>query len=149
MICKALCCVFVLSLCCRAQFIPEKSAREEANCGCQGQRETSNQRDFIKLSSRQMRSHVARAVPLARPALGNQIRLNGVMEIQVRFGSDGKVACAAAVSGNPLAVASAMEAVPKWSFKPVVDAKGRKHGGCGRLRIAYRFSDTESSTSVQ
>jgi outer membrane biosynthesis protein TonB len=150
MISRTLLCVLVFNVCCSSQSIPKTDVKEEAQCQCaQGDNKTSERDDFIQLSLEEMRAHVNRIVPLPMPALGNQLRLNGVVEIQIRFGSDGKVVCATALSGNSLAIQSAMQVVPKWSFKPVLDPKGKGHGGCGKLRIAYKFSNTESSTSLQ
>lgn len=104
--------------------------------------------DVVCLSEAEMRSHLVRIEPLQMPAYGNQLKMRGVLEMEIRFEADGKVICVRGISGSPLAIASAMEAVPRWRFKGV--EMGRKlRGGCGRIHIKYSFSNTESLTSVQ
>jgi hypothetical protein len=81
--------------------------------------------------------------------LGEQhVRMKGTVVVQVRFEPTGIVGCAKVVSGHPLAVARAMEAVPKWTFKPIVRQQ-KLYGGCGLIKIRYSMSDHQEKTSVR
>jgi len=75
-------------------------------------------------------------------------KASGILALRVKFQPDGTVGCVKGVSGYPLALASAMEVVPKWTFR-AVQKKDKKHGGCGLVRVKYRLSDSEQVTTVQ
>jgi hypothetical protein len=93
-----------------------------------------------------MRSHVTHIEPLKLHE--THATANGILVLRVRFESDGKVGCVKVVSGSPLAIASAMEALPKWTFR-AVEKNNKKFGGCGLVRVKYRLSDSEQKTTVQ
>ena len=93
-----------------------------------------------------MRSHVAHVVPLK---LGEpHATASGTLVLRMRFQSDGSVGCVKVISGNPLVIASAMDVVPKWRFRPI-EKNGEKFGGCGLLRVKYRMSHSEQVTTVK
>jgi hypothetical protein len=142
--------IFVFSVPCWSQSTAVGNSKGKSRCVCLQEGNDSPQgSDYIALSPADLRSHVARIVPLPMPDYGNHLMLNGTIEVDLRFDSHGKVTCAQAISGNPFAMTSTMQVIRQWSFKPVLDARGKARGGCGRLLIAYRLSDTESSTSLQ
>src|SRR5947207_316691 len=89
--------------------------RSVACCECEG---ATRSDDLICLNAKQMRDHVDRIEPLKPSGLDKGLNLAGVVVVEVRFESTGKVVCARAKSGHPIAVSAAMEAVPKWTFKP-------------------------------
>jgi len=95
-----------------------------------------------------MRDHVDHIEPLQPSGLGKDLNLAGTVVVEFRFGPDGKVACARATSGHPIAISAAMEAVPKWTFKPAL-RNGAPKAGCGRITIRYRLRDQGSSTKLQ
>ena len=68
--------------------------------------------------------------------------------VEVRFEADGKVSCSRAKSGHPIAIAAAMEAIPKWTLKPLI-SNGVAKAGCGRVTIKCRLRDRGSSTELQ
>jgi hypothetical protein len=139
--------IMLLPLICWAQTVSEKNpVRSGSNCGeC-----SSHPREdgaAICLSGAQMRSHVGHIIPLA--VRETHVRAAGKLALEVRFDKDGKVSWVKAVSGgNPLIIASAMETVPKWTFKPV-ERHGKKYGGCGRLTVKFDLSDEKQETSVE
>jgi outer membrane biosynthesis protein TonB len=116
----------------------------ESCCSCS----TGRSNDAICLSAKEMRAHVDHIEQLRPSGLGQNINLAGTVIVEIRFGPDGKVACARAKSGHPIAIAAAMKAVPKWTFKPPV-FKGSARPGCGQITIKYHLRDLDSSTEIQ
>ena len=112
---------------------------------CQTERRSD---DLVCLSTNEMRDHVDHLEPLKPSGLDKGLNLAGIVVVEVRFGATGKVACARAKSGHPIAISAAMRAVQKWTFKPV-ESGGVARGGCGSISIKYRLRDQGSSTKVQ
>jgi hypothetical protein len=104
--------------------------------------------DVICLSAREMRDNVDHVQPLRPSGLDKGLNLAGIVVVEIRFEPSGKVGCARAKSGHPIAVSAAMEAVPQWTFKPLV-SNGVAKAGCGRITIRYRLRDQGSSTELQ
>lgn len=104
--------------------------------------------DLACLNAKEMRDHVDHVEPLKPSVLDKGLNLAGTVVVEVRFDASGKVACARAKSGHPIAISAAMEAVQKWTFKPLVSS-GVAKGGCGLIRIKYRLRDQGSSTKLQ
>lgn len=113
------------------------------NCEALGRSE-----DVVCLSAKEMRDHVDHVEPLKPSGLDRGLNLAGTVVMEMRFDASGKVACARAKSGNPIALSAAMEAVQKWTFKPVISS-GVAKGGCGPITIKYRLRDQGSSTKLQ
>lgn len=118
----------------------------DACCQCDGSSVKSA--DTICLTPKEMRSHVDHIEPLHPSGLGTGLNLAGTVVVEIRFGSDGKVACSHVKSGHPIAISAAMEAIPKWTFKPEVSS-GAMKGGCGLITIKYKLRDHGSSTALQ
>lgn len=131
---------------CWAQSSSEGSPDETQRCQCAAHVAHSDNAAVLWLSEKEMRSHVAHVVPLkfGEP----HATANGTLVLSVRFQSDGSVGCVKAISGNPLVIASAMNVVPKWAFRPV-EKKGKKFGGCGLLTVKYRIDASKQETTVK
>jgi hypothetical protein len=95
-----------------------------------------------------MRGHVDHVEPLNPSGLDKGLNLSGSVVMEMRYGIDGKVACARAKSGHPIAIAATMDAIRKWTFKPVL-SHGTEKGGCGTITIKYRLRDQGSSTELK
>ncbi len=54
------------------------------------------------------------------PALAKQIHKEGRVELHAIIGTDGKIQSLEIVSGDPLLVRSAAEAVQQWRYKPAI-----------------------------
>lgn len=104
--------------------------------------------DVICLSAKEMRNRVAHAERIRTPGHDSKLNLAGTMVFRIQFDNLGKVARVCVQSGHPMAIATAMESLPKWTFKPVV-VDGVAKGGCGRITIKYRFRDGKSSTELR
>src|SRR5437879_982784 len=81
-------------------------------CKCDTRVNSERPRDVVCLSAKEMRAHVARIEPLRPSGLGTGLHVAGTLAVEVRFAPDGKVACARAASGHPIAISAAMEALP-------------------------------------
>jgi protein TonB len=64
-----------------------------------------------------MGNAISRTEP-AYPAIARRARVSGLVVIQVTVGTDGSVKGARVVSGHPMLVQSALDAVRKWRFRP-------------------------------
>ncbi len=54
------------------------------------------------------------------PALAQQARVQGTVKLSVTIGADGRVSNIQVVSGHPLLVPAAIEAVRKWVYRPTL-----------------------------
>lgn len=72
-------------------------------------------------------SNVQNKVPPAYPAVARQLRLTGDVEVDITIDEEGRVADAKVVKGNAVFSAATVDAVKKWSFKPIqVQGKAQK-----------------------
>ena len=131
---------------CWSQSSAESSKPEPQCCQCSTHSEDDGSVSVLCLSEKQMHSHVVHVVPLK---LGEpHAKASGTLVLRVMFQPDGTVGCVKGVSGYPLALASAMEVVPKWTFRPI-QKKDKKYGGCGLVRVKYRLIDSEEREENQ
>ena len=100
------------------------------------------------VSSRVIKSLVEHIRPLEPPCCGKNVNVAGRVIVEVLVDAEGSVKCARAVKGHPLAITSAIEAVPKWKFKSYL-VQGVPVAACGNLIIKFRFRDRSASTEVQ
>ncbi|HXC48851.1 MAG TPA: TonB family protein [Candidatus Sulfotelmatobacter sp.] len=56
--------------------------------------------------------------PIVYPPLARQVRLTGATKIKVTVAEDGSAGMADAVTGHPLLLQAALDAVRKWQFQP-------------------------------
>ena len=103
--------------------------------------------DIVCLSPQEMRSRVDHVEALRPSGLGKDVNISGRVVLEVRFEPGGKVECARATSGHPIAIAAAMEAIRKWTFKPLT-SDGAGKSGCGQVTIKYRLRDRGSTTKL-
>jgi hypothetical protein len=89
----------------------------------------------IWLNSEDLFRRAVHKTDLAWPML-DRGRLHGVVNVDVLIDSRGNVACALAISGHPIAIASAMSAVRTWRFKPFVQS-GKALPVLGHLSLPY------------
>jgi hypothetical protein len=122
--------------------------RSEPCCKCGAHISSDRSSSPVCLSAKEMRDHVDHMERLQPSGLGKGLNLSGAVVVEIRFGSDGKVVCSRFRSGHPIAIAAATEALPKWTFKPLV-SNGVAKAACGRITIKYRLRDQDSSTELQ
>lgn len=73
------------------------------------------------------------------PAIAKQLRLEGVVDIQVTIAEDGSVSNATIASGNPILGKAAVEALHKWKFKPFKDAEGKATKANATLAMSFKL----------
>lgn len=60
------------------------------------------------------------SAPPIYPPLAKQARIQGVVQLQIVIGKDGSVQQIGVVSGNPLLVQAAKDAVAQWTYRPTL-----------------------------
>ena len=103
-------------------------------CMCENVEPTE---EVICLSVKQMRDHVDHIEPIKTPGLMNG-RGDGILRLAILFDPTGRVSYIGGKCGHPIIIGAAIEAVRKWTFKPVV-ANGVKKAGCGIITIKFRI----------
>lgn len=116
-------------------------------CKCDQSFRSGRGAEVVCLTPKEMHSRVEHLEPLRPSGLGKGVNLTGRIVLQVRFGADGKVECARAKSGHPIAISAAMEAIKKWIFRPPTPG-GEPKAGCGSVTIKYRLRDRGSTTEL-
>ncbi len=110
---------YSFGLACIAQRSNTPAATEEAaldRC-CDESAENSRRDPPASISHRELLKSIIHKVAPKAPGLG-PVQLDSDVNIVLKIVPDGSVECARAVSGHPFAIASAIQAVPKWRFKP-------------------------------
>jgi TonB family protein len=67
------------------------------------------------------------------PPLARQARVQGVVALTARVGADGKVEEVTVITGHPLLVAAAKDAVMSWTYRP------RAVPATARILINFHF----------
>lgn len=68
--------------------------------------------------------HLVRSPSAVYPPLAQQTRISGDVLLEVAIAADGKTSVRRVISGHPLLVKAAVDAVNKWQFQPfLVDGK--------------------------
>jgi TonB family protein len=60
------------------------------------------------------------AVPPVYPPVAKQARLQGMVKLRARLGKDGTVQNLSVISGHPLLVPAALDAVKQWVYEPTI-----------------------------
>jgi TonB family protein len=68
-------------------------------------------------------SHVIQRVDPKTPAIATVAKVGGTVKVHIVISTSGEVASAAAVSGTPLLLQAAIDAVKQWKFSPFLDGK--------------------------
>jgi hypothetical protein len=90
---------------------------------------------LIWLTSDELVHRALHKVQLTFPMLGHG-RLRGDVRLNIGIDIRGRVTCADAIDGHPIAIAAAMAVIRDWRFKPYVQ-NGRSAPVLGHLTIAY------------
>ncbi len=72
----------------------------------------------IKVSAGVVQGLLIRRVTPVYPPLAKQARISGTVVLQAVIGKDGSIQNLRAVSGHPMLIPSALEAVKQWRYKP-------------------------------
>jgi TonB family protein len=74
----------------------------------------------IRISGNVQEPNLISKVEPVYPPLAKQARIQGVVRFQIVIGKDGRVQSAQLVSGHPLLVPAATEAVKQWVYRPTL-----------------------------
>lgn len=74
----------------------------------------------IRVSSAVQAARIVHRVLPVYPPLARSARISGVVRLQARIATDGSIAELRAVSGHPLLIAAAIDAVRQWRYRPTV-----------------------------
>jgi len=74
----------------------------------------------IRVGGNVQRANQIFAPPPLYPPLAKQARIQGVVRLNAIISKEGLIEQLTAVSGHPLLIPSALEAVKKWRYKPTL-----------------------------
>lgn len=74
----------------------------------------------IRIGGNVMTAKILQKVPPVYPPLARQTRIQGTVRLHAIIGKDGLVKQLEVMSGHPLLVQSALDAVRKWQYQPVL-----------------------------
>lgn len=124
----------------RVDFIPPSHGKELLSAPARDEdlgvcSESCNQKSTVRISAGMLLRRATEKVKLQFPML-HASTLRGEVVLAVVVDELGSVVCAQAVSGHPIAVSAAMDAIPKWRFRPFVQ-RGERRPMCGRIVLPY------------
>ncbi len=73
---------------------------------------------LVRVGGQVLEAQIIRRVLPIYPQLAKQARISGRVELAGSIGKDGKVANLQVVSGHPMLVLAALEAVRQWTYRP-------------------------------
>jgi TonB family protein len=71
-------------------------------------------------------------------SMAKQLRVQGNVQVNAYISEDGKVERTEAVSGNPLLIKCAEEALRKWTFQPITD-DGKPVKAVANLTFSFKL----------
>jgi len=74
------------------------------------------------VSNEEARSHLAKQVEPVYPKMAQIAHIQGAVNLEITITEDGSVTGLRAVSGHPILLQSAMDAVQQWKFQPFMEA---------------------------
>jgi hypothetical protein len=93
----------------------------------------------IWLTSAELMDRVIKRYPIERPGPLGKNSLRGSVTIEVMIARNGKVMCTRGIEGHPIAIASAIYSLRKWTFQPYI-VKRKSRSVVGTLIISYDFA---------
>ena len=74
----------------------------------------------VRVGSNAQEYNLIRKVDPVYPPLAARARIQGIVKVQVTIGKDGRVPNTMVISGHPLLVPAALEAVKQWLYQPTL-----------------------------
>lgn len=93
----------------------------------------------VRLSEEVSHDLLINTAPLAYPPLARQARIQGEVVLQVDVSKDGTIDAVKAISGHPLLIPAAVNAVKQWRYKPYL-LKGEPVSMNTRITVRFRLS---------
>lgn len=88
---------------------------------------------IVWLTQRRLMKRVIHCVPPQLPT-GGKLRLKSNVTAEIKIAADGEVEAARIIQGHPLLYQAVIDAVRKWTFKPML-VRGKAFRVVGRLRF--------------
>lgn len=88
--------------------------------GVSASRDLSSTPQRIRVGGNVQQANLIRKINPVYPPLAKQARIQGVVHLTTTIGADGTVQNLEVISGHPLLVPAAMEAVKQWVYKPTL-----------------------------
>jgi TonB family protein len=83
---------------------------------------TAAQTEPVKtVTAAEAADHIAQRVEPTVPPLAKAVKIGGKVKLHIVISSSGEVSSATFLSGHPLLVQAAIDAVKQWKFKPFLD----------------------------
>ena len=102
-------------------------------------RDQSSSVRIQKLTTDQLKGRVIKCVP---PQLLGHVDATGAVILQVVVDAQGNVQTAQSISGHPLLRASAIQAVTKWKFEPLlIDGAARSFSGVLPINVGWNAEE--------
>jgi hypothetical protein len=102
----------------------------------------------VYLSSAQTKARLRSTSPVISPLLYNSMRItNATLLFKIAVDREGNVACVQAISGHPLILGAAIDAIRKWKFRPV-RISGQRQPMVGTLILVVSGTDRGIKTKV-
>jgi TonB family protein len=102
--------------------------------------EERKQPDRIRVGANIQAANLVRRVAPVYPALAKQARIQGTVIFSATIGKDGQIANLQVVSGHPLLVPAATDAVKQWVYKPTM-LNGEPVAVMTQIDINFTLSD--------
>lgn len=100
----------------------------------------------IRLGGGTAAAQLTNRVQPVYPPLGRQVRLSGTVRLHAIISTDGSVQQLEVVSGHPLLVQSALDAVRQWKYKPTL-LNGKPVEVDTTIDVIYALADDSSRDS--
>ena len=102
----------------------------------------------VHLSVVQTKARLRHTTPVSSPLLYSSLRItNAILSFRVATDQDGNVVCIQAVSGHPLIIGVAIEAIHKWKFRAAL-VNGQRQSMIGTLVLAVAGTEHGLKTRV-
>jgi protein TonB len=88
--------------------------------GAVASRDAGSNPQTIRVGGNVQQANLISKVNPVYPPLAKQARIQGVVHLTTTIGADGAVQNLEVISGHPLLVQAAMEAVKQWLYKPTL-----------------------------
>jgi len=74
----------------------------------------------MRLSEEALKEYIFSKSPMVYPQLAKQARIQGVVRFTAIIGKDGSIQNLTLVTGHPLLLEAARQAVSQWQYKPTL-----------------------------
>src|SRR5215471_7606443 len=95
----------------------------------------------LRITAAAAQQNVIKRVEPAYPQLAKVARVQGRVIVGIVISPEGKVASERALSGHPILIQSAMDAVRLWEFRPYI-LEGRPRAVTALVRVAFSLGHT-------